>query len=487
MVRTVYPARHMSAAGNDIASQAFFLYLLGMVKHKDLNPHDPIAALATPWGESAIAVIRVSGGGCIEKIDALFKCGKGEETLARKKGYSLSRGVLYDPRDKQAVDEVLAAVYRTPHSYTGEDAVELFCHGSPAAVKKTLALLYQTGFRQANPGEYTLRAFLNGKMDLTRAEAVNEIIHAGSDKARRLALNRLSGGIEKIIDGLKSRLTDFLSAVEVRLDYPDEEYERGVLSPGPLDGIIGEMRALLDTYRAGRIYQEGVTVALAGRTNSGKSTLFNLLLREDRSIVSEFHGTTRDFIEGAVSVAGIPVRLYDTAGLRAAEHPVEAEGIRRSGNLIQNADLVVYLTDAAAGLTAEDEAFFTAHRGDGRLIRVWNKCDIGRGRPPRGFAVLSALSGQGLRELEREIEKRLIGEGPRESEAAVIDSLHQKQYLEQGLAALKRAREALDLGVSLDLLAVDLKEALDALGYITGEVTSDEILRAMFSRFCVGK
>jgi tRNA modification GTPase len=462
-----------------------------MAEHTDLNLHDPIAAPATPWGQSALAVIRVSGTNCIEKMDALFRGLKGEEKLAGKRGYSLSRGYLYDPADGEAVDEVLAAVYRAPHSYTGEDAVELFCHGSPAAVKKTLALLYQTGFRRATPGEYTLRAFLNGKMDLTRAEAVNEIIHADTDKARRLALQRLSGGIEKIINGLKSRLVGFLSAVEVRLDYPGEEYEHdalsGTLSTEVLDGIISEMQALLDTYRAGRVYQEGATVVLAGRTNSGKSTLFNLLLREDRSIVSEVHGTTRDFIEGAISVAGIPVRLYDTAGLRAAEHPVEAEGVRRSGNLINNAELVVYLVDAAAGFTAEDEAFFAEHKADGRIIPVWNKCDIGHGKPPRGFAAVSALSGQGLRELEREIEERLIGGGPREFGAVVIDSLHQKQYLEQGLAALRRAREALGGGVSLDLLAVDLKDALDSLGYITGEVTSEEILRAVFERFCVGK
>jgi len=470
-----------------IASRPFFLYLLRMVKDTVPNLHDPIAALATPWGESAIAVIRVSGEDCIGKIDSLFKGLKGEEKLARKKGYSLSRGYLYDPAAEETVDEVLAAVYRAPHSYTGEDAVELFCHGSPAAVKKTLTLLYRSGFRRANPGEYTLRAFLNGKMDLTRAEAVNEIIHAGSDKARRLALHRLSGGIEKIINGLKSRLVDFLSAVEVRLDYPEEEHEHGGLPAEQLDGMIGDMRELLGTYRAGRLYQEGASVALAGRTNSGKSTLFNLLLREDRSIVSEFHGTTRDFIEGVIAVAGIPVRLYDTAGLREAEHPVEAEGIRRSGSLIQNADLVVYLVDAVEGLTAEDKAFFKEHETDRRVVGVWNKCDISRRKPPQGFTGLSALSGQGLRDLERQIEKRLIGEGPRETDAPVIDSLHQKQYLEQGLAALRRAREALVRDVSLDLLAVDLKEGLDCLGYITGEVTSDEILQAMFARFCVGK
>jgi tRNA modification GTPase len=455
-----------------------------MVKETTLKLHDPIVALATPWGESAIAVIRASGEDCIKKITGVFK---GTGKLSTKKSHTVNYGTLCNPKDGELVDEVLAAVYCAPHSYTGEDAVELFCHGSPAAVQKTLGLLYEQGFRQANAGEFTLRAFLNGKIDLTKAEAVNEIIRAKSDKARKLALHRLTGSIEKIINSFKTRLVEMLSAIEVMIDYPDEQYEHHVNTPQELKKLITEVRALLATYKAGSIYQEGVSIALAGRTNSGKSTLFNLMLKEDRSIVSDVHGTTRDFIEGAIAIQGVPVRLYDTAGLRSTDHPIEAEGIRRTDRIINNADIIIYLIDGSLGVCREDENFINQYNSSGRLLTVWNKCDITREKIPKAFLALSSLTGQGLQHIEKAIVFLLLGNSPLESEGPVIDSLRQKQYLEQALAALNRAETGCKNKVSYDLLAVDIKEALDACGHITGQVTSEEILHTMFSKFCVGK
>jgi tRNA modification GTPase len=353
-------------------------------------------------------------------------------------------------------------------------------------LKKTLSLLYEIGFRQANPGEFTLRAFLNGKMDLTRAEAVNEIIRAKSDKARKLAMHRLSGGIEKIIDSFITRLIDFLSSVEVMIDYPDDAYEHHELDPSLLSVLKTEVANLLASYRAGRLYQEGATVALAGCTNCGKSTLFNLMLKEDRSIVSEFHGTTRDFIEGTITVGGIPIRLYDTAGLRLAEHPVEAEGIRRTARIIGSADVIIYLIDGSQGLTKEDRTFFKKEP-ESRLLKVWNKSDLNRQQMPEGFIPLCALSGQGLPKLEKALLDLLLGQSPLETDSPVIDSLRQKQHLEIALNALERAEQACKNRISLDLLAEDVKHALDALGKITGEVTSEDLLKAMFAKFCVGK
>ncbi|MBN1798643.1 MAG: tRNA uridine-5-carboxymethylaminomethyl(34) synthesis GTPase MnmE [Spirochaetales bacterium] len=455
-----------------------------MVKESAFDLHDPIVALATPWGESAIAVIRTSGEDCIKKIAGVFK---GTDNLSNKKSHTVNYGTLYNPKDGELVDEVLAAVYHSPHSYTGEDAVELFCHGSPAALQKTLKLLYEQGFRQADAGEFTLRAFLNGKIDLTKAEAVNEIIRAKSDKARRLALHRLAGSIEKTINSFKTRLVDMLSALEVMIDYPDEQYEHNEFPPQEFKKLLAEVHALLATYKAGRIYQEGVGVALAGRTNSGKSTLFNLMLKEDRSIVSDVHGTTRDFIEGSIAIKGIPVRLYDTAGLRSTDHPVEAEGIRRTDKIITNADIIIYLIDGSLGVCGEDEKFINQYKSGGRLLVVWNKCDLSGKKVPKAFIPISSLTGQGLQNMEKAIVFLLLGSSPLESDGPVIDSLRQKQSLEQALAALKRVETGYKNRVSYDLLAVDIKEALDAFGHITGQVTSEEILRAMFSKFCVGK
>jgi tRNA modification GTPase len=449
-----------------------------------LTLHDPIVALATPWGESAIAIIRTSGENCIKMIAGVFK---GTGKLSSKRGHTVNYGTLYNPREGEPVDEVLAAVFRAPCSYTGEDAVEIFCHGSPAVVQKTLRLLYEQGFRQANAGEFTLRAFLNGKIDLTKAEAVNEIIRAKSDKARKLALHRLAGGIEKVINSFKARLAEMLSGVEVMIDYPDEQYEHREFPLGELKKIVTEVETLLATYKAGRIYQEGVSIALAGRTNSGKSTLFNLLLKEDRSIVSDFHGTTRDFIEGTIAVQGIPVRLYDTAGFRPTDHPLEAEGIRRTDKIIKSADIILYLIDGSLGVNGEDEKFIGHYKASGRLIVVWNKRDLGVKKIPAAYIPLSSLTGHGLREVEQAVVSLLLGGGSLQTEGPVIDSLRQKTALEQALAALQSVHMGYKNKVSFDLLAVDLKEALDALGRITGQVTSEQILQTMFSNFCVGK
>jgi len=455
-----------------------------MVKETALALHDPIVALATPWGESAIAVIRTSGEGCIKKIAGVFK---GTGKLSAKNSHTVNYGSLYNPENSELIDEVLAAVYHAPHSYTGEDAVELFCHGSPAALKKTLSLLYCHGFRQANAGEFTLRAFLNGKIDLTKAEAVNEIIRAKSDKARKLALHRLAGSIEKIINSFKARLVDLLSGIEVMIDYPDEQYEHREFSLQELRRLLTEVRTLLATYKAGRIYQEGVSIALTGRTNSGKSTLFNLMLKEERSIVSDLHGTTRDFIEGAIAVQGIPIRLYDTAGLRSTDHPVEAEGIRRTDKIINSADIIIYLIDGSRGICKEDEAFLNQYKSSGRLLAVWNKCDISRKKIAEAFIPLSSLTGVGLHQVEKAIVILLLGGSSLESDSPVIDSLRQKQYLGQALDALERTEAGYKKKISFDLLAVDIKEALDAFGHITGQVTTEGLLQTMFSKFCVGK
>jgi len=455
-------------------------------------PQDSIAALATPWGESALAVIRVSGPDSLRLLAPVFEPASATgKTLDEVPGHTVHRGVITAPGEngrREIVDEVLAAVYRGPKSFTGEDGAELFCHGSPIIIRRLLALLEEAGFRFAGPGEFTLRAFLNRKLDLTQAEAVNEVVRAKTDRARAIALNRLSGAIEQKIDQIKSILVRLSAAVELRLDYPDDEVEESDNIAGEDEIAQQELERLLSTYRIGKIYQEGISVVLAGSTNSGKSTLFNRMLREDRAIVSEIHGTTRDYLEGVLSVEGIPIKLYDTAGYREQAEGVEAEGLRRTDRIVSNADIILYLVDGESGFTARDEEFLHGGGLEKRLIPVWNKIDRQSSRCPAGFMPISAKEGDGLEELARAIaDKVLTGVGMVDSGEPIIDSLRQKRLLERALQGIKDFRAGLQAGQPWDVLAVDLKEALDALGEITGEVTSQDILNQIFSRFCVGK
>lgn len=462
---------------------------------KDLayDPDEPIAALATPWGESALAVIRASGRGSIELIAGLFSRPRALQSAASA---TLHLGTILDAPGGRAIDQVILALYREPTSYTGQDSVELFCHGNPRGVEAILTALAAAGIRAARPGEFTLRAFLNKKMDLTRAEAVQEIVRAKSREAHSLALHRLSGAVEARINDAKERITRLMASVEVQLDYPEDEVPGELASAAAgLPELREELAALAATYRTGRLFQEGVRVALCGKTNAGKSSLFNYLLREERSIVSEHPGTTRDYIESLVTVEGLPILLFDTAGLRSADNAVEIEGIRRSERIIESADLLLYIVDAAAGLSPEDEEFLAAHEGDGgsgdgasgRIIRLWNKVDAAAAPPPRGFLPVSAATGQGLLELIREVRRRAVGEGVALAGEAVIDSARQRRLLDRCVGALDEVMAGIEAGMPADAVALDLKEALDSLGEITGEVTTADILNEMFSGFCVGK
>lgn len=446
------------------------------------SPDDPIAALATPLASSALALIRVSGMG---SLDLLARLVKGGGTAASWRGNSIRRRVIRD--GEEDVDEVMLAVYRAPRSYTGEDSAEIISHGSIPVIQRLLSLLTRSGFRPAGPGEFTQRAFLNGRMDLTRAEAVNEIVRARTDRARALALQRLSGAIESRVRAAREGLVDLRAGLEVAIDYPEDEHDGGPDHQGALDRTISLLEGLTRTYRQGRIYQEGAGVAIAGATNSGKSSLFNAILRQERAIVSEVHGTTRDWLEGTVSLEGIPVRLFDTAGLRRTSDPLEAEGMRRTGQVLQSADCVIYIVDSTRGMDDEDRAFLSRHSGV-PLIRAWNKVDLPESRgAPEGFMPLSATTGLGLEKLEAQVAATALGGSAAESGEPLIDSVRQRDLIGRALAALGRLREARARGVPADLLAVDLADAMDALGEITGEITTAEVLERMFAAFCVGK
>jgi len=446
------------------------------------DPDDLIAALATPWAESALAVIRTSGPECINKLAGVFSA---SDKLLIVPGNTVVYGHIVD--GNTSLDEVMAAVYRAPKSYTGQESVEFFVHGSLPGIKKILELLFRSGFREASPGEFTFRAFLNQKMDLTRAEAVQEIISAKSNQAQSLALNRLSGSIEGSINSIKSDMTDLLASVEIQLDYPEDEVEMPDVTASETKPIEDKMNRLLSTYRAGKIYQEGVKVVLAGKTNAGKSSLFNLFLKEDRSIVSDIHGTTRDYLESWISIGGIPVRLFDTAGLRDADHPIEVEGIRRSNEIIDNAHVILYLADAQEGITPELTSFMTEYKDDKRCVYLWNKVDKAVVSAPEGFIPVSALTGEGFSTLEKMIKEIVFKDQYVPGNEPVIDSMRQKNLLESALDSINKYNDALKRGMPMDMAAVDLTDALHSLGEITGEVTSVDVLERMFSNFCVGK
>lgn len=450
--------------------------------------NDLIAALATPFGPSAIAVIRTSGPDCVASVAELTDR---PGAVAALPGGRLRRAVVQDPEGGRPLDDVVLGVFRAPHSYTGEDSVEIYCHGSLPGIQEILALLYRSGFRPAEPGEFTVRAFLAGKIDLTRAEAVQEIVRSRTRRGHEYALRRLGGSVEEAINRSKDQLVQLIAAVAVQLDYPEEETGHVPLSLETIRAVRRDLEELARSYRTGRLYQEGVRLALAGRTNAGKSSLFNALLKEDRSIVSATHGTTRDYIESALDLGGVPVTVFDTAGLRDAEEEIEGEGIRRTARVMEGADLVVYLVDGIEGLTDEDARIMKSLEtasSHSRVIPVWNKTDHPRcGPPPKGFLPVSATAMHGLDRLTAAILERIVPEERFREESAVIDSPRQRDLIRRAVTALQEVESGLAADVPIDAISLDLQEAIYALGEITGEVSSADILDAVFSGFCVGK
>ncbi len=450
----------------------------------------PIMALATPPGESAIAVIRTAGPGSIALASSCFSR---KAALLAASGHSSLFGRLIEPGSGDTVDEVLATVFRAPSSATGEDAVEFSCHGSPAVTRKALAVLEAAGFAPALPGEFSFRAFLHGKTDLVRAEAVAELVRSGSEAERAEALRRLEGGLSDRIASARSQLIAVLAEVQVRLDFDEDQGspEEGI-DAAVLARVRSSIATLSESYAFGRIYAEGARVVVAGRPNAGKSSLFNLMLREERSIVSREPGTTRDWIEAGVELEGLPVRLIDTAGLRDAPAGTEAEGVARSRRLVAGADALVYVVDGSLGLAPEDLDFLAA-RGKAATVRVWNKAD----HPsclsaPEGFLAMSAMTGEGFpafaSALARTIRDGSGAHGGGASEIGVrVASSRQKALLDRALQSIDEASSGLAAGIPLDALSLDLRAAADSLGEITGEISSAEILEAIFSGFCLGK
>src|SRR5438874_2934016 len=452
---------------------------------------DTIAAISTPPGEGAIALVRISGANAIQIGDRIFR---GKEQPSQFASHVQHLGEIFTA-ENQLIDQVVLSVHRAPASYTGEDLVEISCHGGTLVSAKILEACLRAGARAAGPGEFTERAFLNGKMDLTQAEAVIDLIRARTDLALRSATEQLEGRLGDQIRNIRDELIVLLAHINASIDFPEEsiDLDEDEMLCARLDSIRAEIAALLATADQGRVLREGVRVVIYGATNAGKSSLLNRLLGYDRVIVSDTHGTTRDTIEETVNLEGVPVRLLDTAGLRTSESEVESKGIARTEKSLQLADLRLHIADRNAPKPphfngTDLPAVASAEAAASNEIVVLNKSDLPEDKDWKSFPALriSCLTGEGLPELQTEILARIRQQNLRPESAVAINTRH-RDCLRRALESCDRAGAAMGEGLSAEYSAVDVDEALRAVGEVIGIVDVEQILASVFSQFCIGK
>lgn len=459
------------------------------------SEQDTIAAISTPVGEGGISIIRVSGDQALDVVSRIFK-GK---DLHQVKSHTINYGHIIDPASGETVDEVMVSVMLAPKTYTKEDVVEINCHGGLLATNRALQLTLTNGARLAEPGEYTKRAFLNGRLDLSQAEAVMDLIRAKTDKSMKVALNQLDGDLSRLIKALRQDILDVLAQVEVNIDYPEydavEEMTTKMLKEKASE-VRQRLETLLQTAKEGKVLRDGLATAIIGRPNVGKSSLLNALLHEDKAIVTEVAGTTRDVIEEYVNVAGVPLKLIDTAGIRHTDDTVEKIGVERSKQAIETADMILLLIDSSRPLTEEDRALIEATAQKPRMV-IFNKTDL----PAQvdlaeltelvnGDPVIqtSILEHAGMQELGQAIAHRFFNEGIESNRGAVmVTNAHHIGLLHQAVDSLNAVLEGIEAGMPVDLVQIDMTDAWNTLGEITGQTYQDELLDQLFSQFCLGK
>lgn len=456
--------------------------------------HDLIAAVATGGGRSAIGIVRLSGPGAAERAGEIFTPLDGKPLIEHEPG-RLIYGTLWD-REGHLLDRILCTWSREGHSYTGEETAELQCHGSPMVLSMAMEALFVHGARQAGPGEFTRRAFLNGRLDLTQAEAVMDLIDASSPAAARQAAGQLSGALFRRVEEVYNGLVDVMAHFHAVLDYPDEDLDPFTAQTveEALEKAGTGLTALLDTYGRGRVVREGIPTAIVGRPNVGKSTLLNALVGYERAIVTDIPGTTRDTVEEKCVLGGVLLRLIDTAGLRETADPVELLGVERSRKAMEGAELILAVVDLSSGLTAEDMALLRAVEETGKLwILVASKKDLVGNSRSLGLVggsipsvELSARTGEGLDELGALVAE-LFPQGTGETAGALLTNARQAEAAARAKASVDRAMTALREGVTPDALLTDVEEALAALGELTGKTVREDVTDRIFQRFCVGK
>lgn len=455
---------------------------------------DTIAAVATPLGPGGIGIVKLSGPGSLDAARRLFRPSSKRHAYV---SHRLSHGFIKDPETGRILDEVLLSYMAAPKSYTGEDVVEINCHSGTAVLAEILELVLKEGVRPAQPGEFTRRAFLNGRIDLVRAEAVADLITARSKRALTLAAAQLEGGLSGRLEHILARVMELSAEIEAQIDFSDDDVETAGSGEllAAVETVFKDVEELIATFEQGRLFREGFAVVLAGRPNVGKSSLLNALLGRDRAIVTEEPGTTRDVIEEMVELGSLPVRLVDTAGLREPAGPVDREGIRRALAAAGSADLVLWVIDGHEGLSPHDLAAKEEIRGYPRLALI-NKVDLSQAIEPGDARELlgedevlfvSAMEGTGLRGLKEAITRRAFGRGsePEPEDCAV--NLRHREELALARDALGRAARGLKEGLGPELVAVEVRDAAYALERILGLAVSGDVLDMIFSRFCVGK
>lgn len=456
---------------------------------------DTIAAISTPVGEGGISIIRISGDDALEVAQRIYQ-GK---DLSKVASHTINYGHIIDPETHEEVDEVMVSVMKAPRTYTREDVIEINCHGGLLATNRILQLVLSYGARMAEPGEFTKRAFLNGRLDLSQSEAVMDLIRAKTDKSMKVALNQLDGSLSRLIRNLRKDILDVLAQVEVNIDYPEydavEEMTTKMLKEKAVE-IQQRIQALLKTAKQGKVLREGLATAIIGRPNVGKSSLLNTLLHEDKAIVTNVAGTTRDVIEEYVNVNGVPLKLIDTAGIRKTNDQVEKIGVERSKQALDAADLILLLIDSSAPLTTEDQELLAATKDRQRIV-ILNKTDL----PIKvDLAKLKQLVGDdsiietsivnhaGMDQLGERISQMFFNEGIESNQNNImVTNARHIGLLHQANDALTAVLDGINAGMPVDLVQIDMTRCWDLLGEITGDSYQDELLDQLFSQFCLGK
>jgi tRNA modification GTPase len=450
-----------------------------------MNLRDTIAAISTPPGRGGIGIVRLSGADARQIAEEILRCGPDFEWHPWKAALA----ELPDA-DGHTVDHVVVTYFAAPKSYTAEDVIEIACHGSPVVLRFALERACASGARLAEPGEFTLRAYLNGRIDLPRAEAVHDLIEATTLYQARIAAQQVEGSVSRRLKPVKEQLLELISLLEAGIDFAEDD-----ISVAPVEEILRRIEpvlsaiaALIESFAYGKLVHEGFTLAIVGRPNVGKSSLFNRLLEQDRAIVTDIPGTTRDLVSETTSLEGIPVRFVDTAGIREGQDMVEKLGIERSYQAMADADLTLVVVDLSAPLQAEDRAILERAQQQGKYVVAGNKSDLPRTTElAENFVPVSALTGEGIAELRRRIIEAIAPQGRLEQEGGFITNLRHEQLLQESREALEQAKNAAMFGIPHEMLLLDLYAALRPIDAITGATTADDILNRIFSTFCIGK
>ncbi len=466
-------------------------------KGRNFNDFDTIAAISTPYGTGGVGIIRISGPDAFNVADCIFK---GRKNIYDIKSHTVSYGKIIDPSDGRLMDEVLLTKMDGPGTFTGEDTIEINCHGGIVVLKNVLSLVLRHGAKAAMPGEFTKRAYINGRMDLTQAEAVIDLINSKTDEGSRAAVAQLEGRLSQRIRKERRGLIELIARIEAVVEYPEHEIE-DITGDIVYEGVLkikDELHKTLESFERGRLLREGITAAIIGKPNAGKSSLLNALTGTSRAIVTDIPGTTRDVIEEYVNIKGIPVMFLDTAGIRATVDPVEAIGVERAREAASLADLAIIVLDGQTGILPEDLNILKATSAKKRIVII-NKTDIAdearvqdmkkyvtdSGNSP--VVVASMTDGTGMEELTDIIEKLFIGGKISLNNEVIITNVRHRQLIEDAISSLETAEAAHTGGLPLDFITIDIKESADFLGQITGESVSEDVVNEIFSRFCIGK